>query len=163
MSHEVLAGKLGGEALQCLLQPLAFDFRDKELLLPFKIDSTCFLAMLNSQIELRNVLLTNAVASFKEELIKISTQFPRATITVGHTPGSKNPADSLTKLYKDPIEVINSVLYRVGPDSYGSRESLEEDVVATCQDGNFVFLGFQPSSWQMKKKRKGNVDTVMKR
>ena len=141
VSHEVLAGKLSGEALQCLLQPLAFDFWDKELLLPFKIDSTCFLAMLNSQIELKNMLLTNAVASFKEELIKISSQFPRALITVGHIPGSKNPADSLTKLYKDPIEAINSVQYRFGPNSYGSREKLEEDVVATCQNGNFVFLG----------------------
>ena len=45
VSHEVSAGKLGGEALYCLLQPLAFDFWDKELLLPFKIDRTCFLAM----------------------------------------------------------------------------------------------------------------------
>ena len=45
VSHEVSAGKLGGEALHCLLQPLTFDFWDKELLLPFKIDSTCFLPM----------------------------------------------------------------------------------------------------------------------
>ena len=63
--HEVSAGKLGGEALHCLLQPLTFDFWDKELLLPFKIDNTCFLAMLNSQLQLKNTLLTNAVAAFK--------------------------------------------------------------------------------------------------
>ena len=82
VSHEVSAGKLGGEGLHCLLQPLAFDFWDKELLLPFKIDSTCFLAMLNNQIQLKNMLLMNAVAAFKEELMKISCMFPRARITI---------------------------------------------------------------------------------
>ena len=81
--HEVSVGKLGGEALHCLLQPLTFDFSDKELLLPFKINSTCFLAMLNSQLQLKNTLLTNALAAFKEELETISCMFPRARVTIG--------------------------------------------------------------------------------
>ena len=145
VSHEVSAGKLGGEGLHCLLQPLAFDFWDKELLLPFKIDSTCFLAMLNSKIQLKNMLLMNAVAAFKEELMKISCMFPRARITIGHIPGNMNPADSLTKLYKDPISAINSMIYRFGPQSYGSRAALEQDVVATCENGVFTYLGSQQS------------------
>ena len=141
VAHEVSAGKLGGEALRCLLQPLAFDFWNVELLLPFKTDSTCFLAMLNPQIEMRNMLLMNAVAAFKEELIRISLTFPRARITVGHTAGATNPADCLTKLYKDPVACINSTLYRFGPQKYGDREALEEDIVATCAEGSFTFSG----------------------
>ena len=115
VSHEVLAGKLSAEGLYSLLQPLVFDFWNKPLLLPFKIDSTCFLAMLNPQLEMKSMLLSNAVESFKAELMKISIQFPQALVTVGHILGSLNPADSLTKLYKNPIEAINSQQYRSGP------------------------------------------------
>merc|ERR1711891_2117 len=100
--HEVSAGKLGGEGLHCLLQPLAFDFWDKELLLPFKIDSTCFLAMLNGQIQLKNMLLMNAVTAFKEELMKISCMFPRARITIGHIPGDHDQL-SLFQFLKQPV------------------------------------------------------------
>merc|ERR1711984_19886 len=140
VSHEVSAGKLGGEALYCLLQPMAFDFWDKELLLPFKIDSTCFLAMLNNQIQMKNMLLMNSVAAFKEELLKISCMFPRARITVGHILGDMNPADSLTKLYKDPVSAINSMIYRFGPKIFGFKTTLEDNVVATCEDGVFTYL-----------------------
>ena len=55
--------------------------------------------MLNPGLELKSMLLSNAIESFKEELVKISIQFPEATITVGHFSGELNPADSLTKLY----------------------------------------------------------------
>ena len=43
VSYEVLAGKLSAEGLYSLLQPLVFDFWDKPLLFPFKIDSTSHL------------------------------------------------------------------------------------------------------------------------
>ena len=95
-------------------------------MLPFKIDSTCFLAMLNSKIQLKNMLLMNAVAAFKEELMKISCMFSRARIAIGYIPGNMNPADSLTKLYKDPIAAINSMIYKsvhkvMGPGQHWSR------------------------------------------
>ena len=96
VSHEALAGKLSAEALHSILQPLLFDNGDKPLLLPFKTDSTCCLAMLNPMILVKNMLLGNAVASFKDELVKISIKFPNAMLTVGHIPGSDNPSDVLT-------------------------------------------------------------------
>ena len=99
VSHECLAGNLGAEALIIILQPLLFDYWDAPIKLPFKFDSTCFLCMLNPGLELKSMLLSNAIESFKEELVKISIQFPEATITVGHFSGELNPADSLTKLY----------------------------------------------------------------
>ena len=55
--------------------------------------------------------------------------------------GTCNPADTMTKIFKDPIAVINSALYRQGPASFASRKALDEDVVATCQDGVFTYIG----------------------
>ena len=97
--------------------------------------------MLNNQIQMKNMLLMNSVAAFKEELLKISCMFPRARITVGHIPGDMNLADSLTKLYKDPVSAINSMIYRFGPKIFGFKTTLEENVVATCEDGVFTYLG----------------------
>ena len=55
--------------------------------------------------------------------------------------GTSNPADTMTKIFRDPIAVINSPLYRQGPARFSSREALDEDVVATCQDGVFTYIG----------------------
>ena len=94
-------------------------------------------------ILLKNMLLGNWIASFKDELIKISIQFPQALITVGHIPGTENPSDVLTKLYRDPIRIINSQLYRCGPSIFGSKEDLDNDVVLTCQNGELKYLGLR--------------------
>ena len=37
--------------------------------------------------------------------------FPQALITVGYIPGTTNPADALTKIFRDPIEIINSQVW----------------------------------------------------
>ena len=140
-SNEALAGKLGSEALFTLLQPLLYDHGGTALFLPFKSDSSCFLAMLNPQVDLKNVLLSNAVEAFRDDLRKISIAFPKAIITVGHIPGESNPADTMTKIFRDPIRVINSDLYRYGSERFASKQELGKDVVATCQDGVFTYLG----------------------
>ena len=41
-------------------------------------------------------------------LRRISRMFPQALITVGYIPWTTNPADALTKIFRDPIEIINS-------------------------------------------------------
>ena len=61
---------------------------------------------------MKTVLLPNAVESFKEDIRKISTIFPRALITAGHIPGTSNPSDALTEIFRDTIEVISSSIYR---------------------------------------------------
>ena len=60
---------------------------------------------------------------------------------VGHLSGTDNPTDGMTKLFKDPIAIINSKLYREGPTKFGSLETLREDVVASYANGEFTFLG----------------------
>ena len=77
---------------------------------------------------------------------RISAQFPNANIMVGHVSGVENPADRMTKLFKDPFAIINSQLYREGPAKFGSLETLSEDLVATCTNGEFTFHG-QPSKF----------------
>ena len=97
--------------------------------------------MLNPKLELKTVLYANAVEAFKEDLRRISIMFPQALITVGYISGNTNPADALTKIFRDPIEVINSPIYRYGPEAFGTRDGLELDVVATCQAGVFHYKG----------------------
>jgi hypothetical protein len=71
------------------------------------------------------MLLCNAVESFKEEVQRISIQ-----------------EDAETKqLENPPVSVINSILYREGPEQFRSLERLSEDTVATYQNGEFKFLG----------------------
>ena len=70
--------------------------------------------MLNPKLELKTVLYANAVEAFKEDLRRISIMFPQALITVGYISGNTNPADALTKIFRDPIEIINSPIYRYG-------------------------------------------------
>ena len=82
--------------------------------------------MLYPTLELKTVLLENAVESFKEDLRKIW-----ALITVGYIPGTSN----LGRPHKDPIAVINSSIYRHGPVVFGSKEALGKDIVATCKAG----------------------------
>ena len=104
--------------------------------------------MLNPRLELKTVPLAKAVEAFREELRRISTMFPQALITVGYIPGTTNPADALTKIFKDSIEIINSPIYRYGPESFDTREGLGQDVVATCKAGGFQYLGLPSRFFQ---------------
>ena len=68
------------------------------------------------------MLINNVIQAFKEGVSRISTQFPNATITVGHLPGTENLADGMTK--------------------FGSLETFREDAAAaTCANGEFKFIG----------------------
>ena len=125
-----------------------YDRAHHSLLLPYKSNSSCVLAMLNPRLELKTVLLANAVEAFREELRRISTMFPQALITVGYIPWTTNPADALTKIFKDPIEIMNSPIYRYRPESFGTREGLGQDVVATCKAGVFQYLGLPSRFFQ---------------
>ena len=111
--------------------------------------------MLNPILDLKNMLINNAIQGFKEATSRISTQFPNATITVGHVAGTENPADGMTKLFKDPIAIINSRIYREGPPKFGNLESLREDKVAICSNGEFQFLGL-PAKFLSEDSKNGN-------
>ena len=104
-------------------------------------DNSCVRSMLSHQIALKNVLLYNAIAYFKQTLDRISITFENAEIKICHIGGDINPSDSMTKLYGNPIKVINSDNYRFGPSKFNSHTALWEDLVATVKNGNFEWLG----------------------
>ena len=81
-------------------------------------DSTYFLSMLNLIIDLKNTLFSNSVNSFKDRTLSINAQFQNARISIGYVATEQNAADTVTKLLMDPIKVVNSVLYRIGPPKY---------------------------------------------
>ena len=98
--------------------------------------------MLNPIIELKNTLFQNCVNSFKEKIMTITAQFPKARISIGYVSSAENAADTVTKVLLDPVPVINSKLFREGPMKYDSLETLKEDTVArVSKDGEFIFLG----------------------
>ena len=86
-AHEALAGKLGADALEQVLQPLLFDFSLEPLELYYFLDSSCTLAMLNPKLDLKNVLLANAISAFKEKIIELSIQFPNSVSKIGYLEG----------------------------------------------------------------------------
>ena len=140
-AHEALSGKLGSDALEQILQPLLFDFAMQPLAFYYFLDSSCTLAMLNPKLDLKNVLLANAVSAFKEKLIELSIQFPNSVTSIGFIEGGLNPSDAMTKLFPDPVAIINSSLYRHGPPKYNSFATLDEDIVVKVENGSFCFLG----------------------
>ena len=107
-----------GDALDAILDSLKFDFSDCPLEVHFLSDSTCFLSMLNPVIDLKNTLFSNCVNYFKEKIMAISAQFKNVKITIGYVATDANAADTVSKVLLDPIPVVNSVLYRVGPEKY---------------------------------------------
>ena len=142
VAHESLSAPLAGDALDTILDSLKFDFHDYPLEVHFLSDSTCFLSMLNPIIDLKNTLFANCVNYFKEKIMGISAKFKNIKITIGYVSTVANAADTVSKVLLDPIPVVNSPLYRIGPAKYDSLESLREDTVARVSDnGEFLFLG----------------------
>ena len=141
VAHESQAGPLGVDAASTILDPLLYDYGDYPLELFFMSDSTCMLSLLNPSLDIKNTLLANACYMFVDKLIDLSLKFPKATLSVGFVPGQLNPADFVSKMFIDPVETINSQLYRVGPEKFGKLETLREDIVAIVKQGEFTYHG----------------------
>ena len=102
VAHEVLAKVLGSEDLYRVLQPLLYDHSETALKIYVKGDSLCGLAMLNSKIAIKSTLLENGIQSYIDTLTRITLEFRNSEILVGYCQGERNPADMMTKLFKDP-------------------------------------------------------------
>ena len=131
---------LGAEDLYKILQPLLFDHSGTALRIYFKSDSLCGLAMLNNQISIKSTLLGNGIQGFIETLTKITLEFQHSKVLIGYTPGEKNSADIMTKMFRNPCAIINSDLYRYGDSEMGSVSNLEKDTVAMVTKGVLEFI-----------------------
>jgi len=109
MAHEVLAKVLGIEDLYRVLQPLLFDHSETALKIYVKGDSLCGLAnKIVSKIAIKSTLLENGIQGYMNTLTRITLDFRNSKVLVGYCQGEKNPADMMTKIFKDPCTIINS-------------------------------------------------------
>ena len=150
VSNEICGALLGAKTLHNLVQPLIYDYEDQDLSMFMLHDSTCFLAMLNKKINTRNVLISNCIYGYKDVLSQISTQFRKSTIHICHIGGGDNPSDFMTKLLADPVQVINSNLYRYGPSRFSSVDLLMTDIIAEVSNGSFELHGLPTKGSQHK-------------
>ena len=51
--------------------------------------------------------------------------FSKATLFYPFVPGKQNPSNYLSKLFLDPIEAVNSTLWRHGPDLLSKEETFK--------------------------------------
>ena len=89
-----------------------------------------WLAMLNSQISIKSTLMESAIKSYLATLMKITIEFKRSKILIGYCQSENNPADLMTKVFKNPCSIINSEFYRHGDSNPKTIKDLETDTVA---------------------------------
>ena len=86
-------------------------------------------------------MLENAIRSYLDTLTKKTIKFKNSKILLGYCQSENNPADMMTKLFKDPCSIINSDFYRHGDENLKKVSDLEKDTVAKVENGMFVFQG----------------------
>ena len=93
--------------------------------------------LFNSTLQLKNTLLRNAIVNTNVRANQMLEYFPKATIYYSFVPGKQNPSDYLSKLFFDPIEAVNSIMWRNGPDILRKEETFFYKVDITGDE----FLG----------------------
>merc|ERR1712055_830685 len=141
VANEILSKVLAAEDLYKMVQPLLYDHSETALRFYIKGDSLCGLAMLNSQISIKSTLMENAIKSYLDTLMKITIEFKRSKILIGYCQRENNPADLMTKVFKNPCSIKNSEFYRHGDSNLKTIKDLETDTVAEVEGGVFTFLG----------------------
>ena len=96
--------------------------------------------MLNSKIAIKSTLLENTIQSYIDTLVRITIEFRNGEILLGYCQGERNPADVMTKFFKDPCSIINTTIYRHGDEIMKKISDLEEDTVAKVANGTFEFF-----------------------
>ena len=91
--------------------------------------------MMNNIIPVKSTLLENGIQGFVETLTKITLECQHSQVMVGYTPGERNSADFMTKLFR------NSDLYLFGDTDMGKVSNLERDTVTRVSKGVFEFIG----------------------
>ena len=80
VAHKVLSSLLGAEDLYKVMQPLLYDHSNTALRLYFKLDSLCTLAMLNTQLTIKGILLSNGIQAFIDTISRISLEFQKSEV-----------------------------------------------------------------------------------
>ena len=118
-AHEALSGPLQAEETKKIARVLSHrpGIRDLELEIVMGGDSICIATLYNPKLSLKNILLKSAVWAVKHKGREIIKLLPKAVIRICWMDGKSNAADSTSKLMFDNISIINSRMYRHGPDN----------------------------------------------
>ena len=87
-------------------------------------DSICVASLYNPTVVMKNVLIKTSVMAVKQKCREIIKLFPKATIRICWMDGKSN---STSKLLFDNLSIMNSRLYRHGPENL--HEESEDRVV----------------------------------
>ena len=95
----------------------------------------------NTTFQIKNTLLRNAIVNTKSRAKQIIEYFLNSTVYFSYVTGKLNPADYLSKLFLDPIQAVNSSLWRYGADLLSHEDSYRGDIFYKVNISGDVFLG----------------------
>ena len=98
------------------------DWPNEKLDLIFLTDSTCTASSLSLTKAFNDVRQRNSNITIHRIFAEIVQNYPNLTIKVAHCEGKHMPGDLLTRLVPDPVESVNSELYRHGNKNWGDRQ-----------------------------------------
>ena len=93
----------------------------------FLTDSTCTASSLSLTKAFTDVRQRNSNITIHRVFSEIVQHYPNLTIKVAHCEGKHMPGDLLTRLVIDPVESINSDLYRHGNQNWGDPQWPSQD------------------------------------
>ena len=117
-SHEASSVTLSVEVLKEILEAIEYDHVNEELKFHSVGDSVTVSYLYNPTIYIKDTLTSGNVQKTKDILMNLSIKYQKSIFTLGWIAGKENPSDLNSKLFADPIEKINSTLYRNGPKKY---------------------------------------------
>ena len=80
-------------------------------------ETACIATLYNPKLSLKNILFKLAVWTVKQKGRDIIKLLPKPVIRICWMDGKSNAADSTSKLMFDNISIMNSRMYRHGPDT----------------------------------------------
>ena len=137
--HELLSITLSFDLISQLIDSLEFDHKEKDFEIISVGDSASVAALFNLGLTIKSTLARSQIDMIKNTIINIGLKFPNARIKLCWIPGDKNPADTVSKLFPNPLSICNSPFYRKGPQLFRDIAKVTEYTYLTYQKGEFTY------------------------
>ena len=98
--------------VECLIVDPELQVKPLEIML--YRDSSCVAALFNPSLAIKNSLLRTAVYGTIQRAKQVLTLMPNAVVHFSWIAGTENAADLVSKVFIDPIQAMNSDLFRHG-------------------------------------------------
>ena len=161
-ANETSARALQGDLTKALCACISMrkEYQLMEIPIILLGDSICVSLMFSPNIVLKNTFLRTAIMASKERAREILEMLPKATILFGYCPGPENSADFLSKLFMNPVEAINSKLYREGPDMLKHKKTMKGEVFLKMTANEETFYPLPEKYVKRRAKKMEQLDTA---